>query len=228
MPPAPQRRRRGAGLGRGRPSRTSRQLDTRVAGPFGAGHRGRSAARGWLPWVVADGGPPTAQGPLQGTQGSRPAGDWANLGENAGFEEKFAGLTKDRASAGAAGCWAPPVCRRAPARHGLSLRLRRFLVAVLRILGVRSTQSSPGSAGSAGACGTEIPLRRSCVADFLRGFSAPCPRVDGAPSAAEQASLPATKKQWGGKGTLAGHHEPPHPPSLLGKKEHHHERNTHP
>ena len=52
------------------------------------------------------------------------------------------------------------------------LRLRRFLVAVRWILGVRSTLSSPSFVG---ACGAGISLRRSCVADFLREFPAPCP-----------------------------------------------------
>ncbi|WP_231511448.1 hypothetical protein, partial [Arthrobacter sp. UNC362MFTsu5.1] len=33
---------------------------------------------------------------------------------------------------------------------------RRFVVAVLRILGVRSSLSSPGSAGSTGACVPKI------------------------------------------------------------------------
>ena len=52
------------------------------------------------------------------------------------------------------------------------LRLRRFLVAVLRILGVRSSLSSPSFVG---ACGAGISLRRSCVAYFLREMSRPLP-----------------------------------------------------
>ena len=49
----------------------------------------------------------------------------------------------------------------------------RLLVAVLRILGVRSTRSSPSFVG---ACGAGMSLRRSCVADFLEGisFTLPC------------------------------------------------------
>ena len=75
------------------------------------------------------------------------------------------------ASAGAAGCWVQCRLRRAPPPLAL-LCLRRFLVAVLRILGVRSTPSSPSFVG---ACAPEIPLRRSFLAYFLRGFSRPCP-----------------------------------------------------
>jgi hypothetical protein len=43
-------------------------------------------------------------------------------------------------------------------------------------------------------------------------------RVDRPPSAAEQASLPATKKQRGGEGTLAGHHGRPTHLRLLGQE----------
>jgi hypothetical protein len=56
----------------------------------------------------------------------------------------------------------------APARHHL-LVYKRFLVAVLRILGVRSSLSSPSFVG---ACGAGISLRRSFVAYFLREFPA--------------------------------------------------------
>jgi hypothetical protein len=61
--------------------------------------------------------------------------------------------------------------RRAPDPLNL-VCLRRFLAAVLRIVRARSGPSSPSFVG---ACGPEILLRRSCVADFLRRFSVPCP-----------------------------------------------------
>jgi hypothetical protein len=57
--------------------------------------------------------------------------------------------------------------RRAPDPLALSC-LRRFLVAVLRILGVRSGPSSPSFVG---ACGAGISLRRSFVAYLLEGIS---------------------------------------------------------
>jgi hypothetical protein len=62
--------------------------------------------------------------------------------------------------------------RRAPDTLALPC-LRRFLAAVLRILRVRSGPSSPSFVG---ACGAHNPLRRSCVADFLRRFHGPCLR----------------------------------------------------
>ncbi|MDQ0636399.1 hypothetical protein QFZ40_004370 [Arthrobacter pascens] len=98
----------------------------------------------------------------------------------------------------AAGCWVQCAPSQSSGHPGPACCLRRFLVAVLRILGVRSTPSSPSFVG---ACSVRISLRRSCVADFLREFPPPCPRVDRAPSAAEQASLPATKKQRGERGS---------------------------
>ena len=72
--------------------------------------------------------------------------------------------------------------------------LRRFVVAVLRIVGVHSTPSSP-SKSSRGLRGRNFPaalLRRL----FPFGNFLPLAlRVDRAPLAAKQASLPATKKQ---------------------------------
>ena len=53
----------------------------------------------------------------------------------------LAALTPIEASAGAAGCWVQYLRRRAPETLALSC-LRRLLVAVLRILGVRSSPSN--------------------------------------------------------------------------------------
>ena len=74
----------------------------------------------------------------------------------------LAGLAPFWASAGAAGCGVQCLRRRAPETLARILRLRRFLVAVLRILGVRSTPSSPGSASSTGGYSQFTPAGVRC------------------------------------------------------------------
>jgi hypothetical protein len=113
----------------------------------------------------------------------------------------------------AAGCWVLPVRRRAPARHHLCLRLRRFLVAVLRILGVRSTPSSPSFVG---ACGPQNQLRRSCVAYFLRRFRVPCPAGRQGSVGRRASKLASNQKTTGGE-EVAG--RVPQPPYLVSMKQ---------
>jgi hypothetical protein len=63
----------------------------------------------------------------------------------------LAGLAPLRASAGAAGCWVQCCPSQSSGPPWPCLVYDVFLVAVLRILGVRSTPSSPSFIGACGA-----------------------------------------------------------------------------
>ena len=170
-----------------------------------AGHRRRTAIS-----VKAAGG--TGSGPARLRTG--PA--WADPGE-----------TKPRACSQGSHPLGRPLARpavgssavrrRAPARPG-PVCLRRLLAAVLRILGVRSTPSSPSFVG---ACGAGSSLRRSCVADFLREFPAPCPAGRQGSVGRRASELASNQKTTGGEGKLAGHLSRPTHRNPLQKEQHH-------
>ena len=170
--------------------------------------RGRSAAPGWLGLVVAGGGPPFPQQPACGhlVLAASPGSGWPGRirGEGKGMLAGLALVSAalqpvDRASAGAAGCWVQGASV-AELRHPLApVCLQRFLVAVLRILGVRSSPSSPSV--PPGPAVQEFPSGAPSSLISCGNFPHLALRVDRPPSAAEQASLPATKKQRGEKGS---------------------------
>jgi hypothetical protein len=107
--------------------------------------------------------------------------------------------------------------RRAPDPLALSC-LRRFLVAVLRILGVRSSPSSPGSASSTGACGAGISLRRSFVAYLLWEFPTPCPAGRQASVGRRASKLASNQKTTGGRRDAGRSPRAAPPTPLLGQE----------
>ncbi len=191
----------------------------------------RAVRRGWLAWVggrrrrtaVPANSPVRATWCRRQAQGSGRLGPIGGSGKGmlAGLALVFAALQPaDGRPLARPAVRSRLRRRRAPSPPG-PVVYKRFLVAVLRILGVRSSPSSPSV--PPGPAVQKFPSGAPASLISSGNFPHLALRVDSPPSAAEQASLPATKKQRGREGELAGHHELPHPPHFSDKKEHHHE-----
>ena len=195
MPPAPERRRGGAGVRCGRTGRTPRRLV-----PSG----GRPVAG-----AVTAGGPPSwpacAVGRLRRTAiRTLSAGDRGRAAAEARDAERRLGVLMEgsQGSPGKGRPLARPAVGSSAAVAELRPPLALFCLRRFWLLSFGLYVSAPARLAppSSGPAVQEMSLRRSFVADFLREFPAPCPAGRQASVGHSSASFASSQKQRGERG----------------------------